>query len=541
MRVEGSALPLYLLGSCWPGPDLSAVGLGSRTGSKHGDLPSGQYKARAETLSGHFSGHQMMAGPTEPCALRMGMEPGMKQCVIGRLLLSLFYLGLLSLQHCYTGGCASVVEQTGERLVWVFSEAQWARYALAEGRPALSRTLTAAAPAPAASRAMYQGLAMSASHHHAAQSYEASFLSSAAPAATSPVYVPSPRVPAVLPALPYLQAHGAPQHAASSAHSAWAQEPVPSSSSSSSYNTGGSVNSVHAPPVSPRFAFSTSPTLGSGVAGARDSPAGIPGSAARGLGASYHPTPYPAYVSPGMGGTWAASHFDSSVLHGLQSGGQSAAARHPNLELFDDFAEGRECVNCGAMSTPLWRRDGTGHYLCNACGLYHKMNGINRPLIKPQRRLSASRRVGLSCTNCHTTTTTLWRRNAEGEPVCNACGLYMKLHGVPRPLAMKKEGIQTRKRKPKNLNKSKPGTPGTEGHTPSGAASTSGTTAEPRPIKTEPETPTLYSHHNIHTQVSAIPAYMGSQYGASSLKLSPGGHAGAPTSKSEPWNSLILA
>lgn len=43
---------------------------------------------------------------------------------------------------------------------------------------------------------------------------------------------------------------------------------------------------------------------------------------------------------------------------------------------------------------------------------------------------SASRRVGLSCANCHTTTTTLWRRNAEGEPVCNACGLYMKLHGV---------------------------------------------------------------------------------------------------------------
>lgn len=51
-----------------------------------------------------------------------------------------------------------------------------------------------------------------------------------------------------------------------------------------------------------------------------------------------------------------------------------------------------------------------------------------------------------TCTNCFTQTTPLWRRNPEGAPLCNACGLFLKLHGVVRPLSLKTDVIKKRNR-----------------------------------------------------------------------------------------------
>ncbi|CAG5102667.1 Oidioi.mRNA.OKI2018_I69.chr1.g412.t1.cds [Oikopleura dioica] len=114
----------------------------------------------------------------------------------------------------------------------------------------------------------------------------------------------------------------------------------------------------------------------------------------------------------------------------------------------DVSLENRVCSNCKATVTPLWRRDEAGNYLCNACGLYCKVNGKSRPLVKPKRKPAPSKRQGTICDNCKTTETSLWRKNSSGISVCNACGLYEKLHRTPRPLTMKKDGaIQTRNRK----------------------------------------------------------------------------------------------
>lgn len=113
-----------------------------------------------------------------------------------------------------------------------------------------------------------------------------------------------------------------------------------------------------------------------------------------------------------------------------------------------DVGAVKVCSHCGTTDTPLWRRTHDSRFICNACGIYWKSNGTPRPSkpgSKTPKRSTKTRDA--CCANCGTTVTSLWRRDQDGQTVCNACGLYYKLHKEPRPHKLKKDHIKTRKRR----------------------------------------------------------------------------------------------
>ncbi|KAJ7574767.1 hypothetical protein C8J56DRAFT_748671, partial [Mycena floridula] len=112
------------------------------------------------------------------------------------------------------------------------------------------------------------------------------------------------------------------------------------------------------------------------------------------------------------------------------------------------------CSHCQTTSTPLWRREPvTLRRLCNACGLYLQQHNKLRPqeLIDADNDEDDSSHqsndgTGPECSHCHTHNTSEWRWSKTGDQLCNACGVYVRLKGRDRPLSLKRNKIKPRLR-----------------------------------------------------------------------------------------------
>ena len=134
-------------------------------------------------------------------------------------------------------------------------------------------------------------------------------------------------------------------------------------------------------------------------------------------------------------------HSNSNLPGGCSLNIRSVTSAPEKSTLFWDsaFSESpkkkpaNECENCHTTTTPFWRRISTGSLVCNACGLYFKTKSRHRPIALQQYNGRRLRSKEYRCVNCLTTSTPLWRKTQQKEPICNACGLYLKLHGKHRP------------------------------------------------------------------------------------------------------------
>ncbi|OBZ68282.1 hypothetical protein A0H81_11975 [Grifola frondosa] len=150
---------------------------------------------------------------------------------------------------------------------------------------------------------------------------------------------------------------------------------------------------------------------------------------------SFHPSPSSDGWGNGVNSSSNASPepYNTSNASTPPSAENGASARHPPRKIASSKRVSQDSASRGAAAGPAQRKGSTPE-ASGVSGQHARISsedGEQSPTV---------------CTNCQTTNTPLWRRDPDGQPLCNACGLFFKLHGVVRPLSLKTDIIKKRNR-----------------------------------------------------------------------------------------------
>ncbi|KAI3643964.1 hypothetical protein MP228_010128 [Amoeboaphelidium protococcarum] len=101
-----------------------------------------------------------------------------------------------------------------------------------------------------------------------------------------------------------------------------------------------------------------------------------------------------------------------------------------------NYRQQQKCFNCGTSNTPLWRKTAEGDHLCNACGLYLKMHGHHK---STQREIKSSSGYG-DCGQAQVKDTSS-RKSTGGRSRCNSMSQAAKTAGPNRARGKRSNSI----------------------------------------------------------------------------------------------------
>lgn len=245
--------------------------------------------------------------------------------------------------------------------------------------------------------------------------------------------------------------------------------------------TQGQTPSFSTPYLDPSFAGSpgTVPpeVFAAAMAAVQYQPAGMHVNPSQVSGLPYPPNAYPGFVDAAS--TWPASpqvNQTSPVSH-YPSPDDIAAAEEDRLRSTVS-SRASSMSNIPSLLSQSYTADHSLDDLdTSAIKKTHSRQNSNVSASTPQANADSSGSPTI-CVNCKTTNTPLWRRDEHGQPLCNACQLFRKLHGSDRPVSLHNSVVKKRNRTRNNKEAPKKSTSRSQRGGPTQKLSDEGTVIE---------------------------------------------------------------